>query len=67
VERQLEGDLVDQDPPVAAPGFEVLELPLDDCVVVGDQVVDIAGSGRVVQCHRGASLRQEGFMSTRTV
>jgi hypothetical protein len=51
VDGQLEGDLVDQDTAVAAAGLQVLELPVDDRVVVGDQVVDVAGLGRVLQGH----------------
>jgi len=59
VDGQLEGDLVDQDTAVAAAGLQVLELPVDDRVVVGDQVVDVAGLGRVLQGH-GSLPRDRG-------
>ncbi len=51
VQRELEADLVDQDAAVPAAGLEVLELALDDGVVVGDEVVDVAGQGLVGQGH----------------
>jgi hypothetical protein len=65
VQCQLEADLVDHDPAVAAAALEVLELSLHDGVVVGDEVVDVAGPGRVGQGH-GASRRTVGGPATPT-
>ncbi|WP_175484302.1 hypothetical protein [Modestobacter sp. DSM 44400] len=60
VRGELEGDLVDQHAPVAAAGLQVLELAFDDGVVVSDQVVDVAGLGRVGQGHRQAPRSAAG-------
>ena len=51
VQSQFEGDLIGENPAVASIGLEVLELPLADGVVVGDQMVDVTGQSRVAQGH----------------
>ncbi|WP_198961915.1 hypothetical protein [Pseudonocardia sp. MH-G8] len=47
MQRELEGHLVDEHPAIAMTGLQVLELALDDRVVVGDEVVDVAGQGGI--------------------
>lgn len=51
VHRDVETHLVGQHPAVAAAGLEVLEQAVDDGVVIGDQVIDVAGQGLVRQRH----------------